>query len=133
MASKVFVINNSPVGDSNIDKKWQSDLLPILEHKHPSKLWLFMIGGSAAGIITPLSRFFMSMVSTDVIVPIFIDNQCHSDNTSSAILDIARYEEFCRLTCIKSKISPPFLFIENSIQSLKVLRRFQSIVYQSSR
>lgn len=128
MASKVFVIDDSQMKRSERDTAWHNGSYPILGPKKPSKLWIFMIGGSASGIITPLSRFFISHVLKEVIVPVFIDNQCHSNNTSSAISDIARYEDYCRLTCIKSKISQPFFFIEDSMQSLKALEKFQSIV-----
>lgn len=112
-------------------EEWASSLNefePVLGRKKSSKLWLFMIGGSASGIITPLSRFFISQLAKEIVVPVFIDNQCHSHSTSAAITDIARYEEYCRLTGEKSKISQPFLFIENSIQSLKARERFQSIL-----
>lgn len=128
MVSKVFVIDESQMNNNECDIAWHNDTPPILIPKKTSKLWLFMIGGSASGIITPLSQFFISQVEKEVIVPIFIDNQCHSNSTSSAISDIARYEEYCRLTCTKSKISQPFFFIEDSVQSLIALERFQSIV-----
>lgn len=128
MASKIFILNESLHRDSNSDIKCNSELTPILTNNKPSKLWLFMIGGSAAGIITPLSRFFISMVSKDVVVPIFIDDKCHSNTTSSAISEIAMYEDYCRMICTKSRISQPFFFVEDSITSLKELGRFRSIV-----
>lgn len=126
MANKVFTINNTMGNNQGLSLK--NDFSSTFPEKRHSKLWLFMIGGSAAGILSPLSRFFISMVSKDVVVPIFIDYQCHSQSTSIAISDIAKYEEFCRLTCTKSKISQPFFFIEDSIQSLKTITRFNSIL-----
>lgn len=133
MASKLLLTDEAmAIGK----EEWASSLNefePVLGRKKSSKLWLFMIGGSASGIITPLSRFFISKLAKEIVVPVFIDNQCHSHSTSAAITDIARYEEYCRLTGEKSKISQPFLFIEDSIQSLTVLERFQSIVNHINR
>ena len=92
-----------------------------------SKLWLFLIGGSAAGIIPPLLRYFLSLVHHDIIVPVFIDRIFHSHTTSSSISYISKYEEFCRLTCAKSKIAKPFFFVEDSFSSLLVVKNFNAI------
>lgn len=116
--------DNARDGDSGIS--FSSNYLST--PTRPSRLWIFMIGGSAAGIILPLSRFFISSVAEDVVVPIFIDSQCHSSQTSSAISDIAGYEDFCRLTCNKSRITQPFFFLEDSHESLFSLPVFRSII-----
>ncbi len=129
MASNVFCLQDKE-GYNRSDSKLKisNDYNPIVNYVGPSKIWLFMIGGSAAGIITPLARFFMPKVKKDIIVPVFIDSQCHSDITATSISDIARYEEFCRLCCIKSKISQPFLFIEDKTKDLLSLNRFNTII-----
>ena len=121
MASKLLTLDNpTDFSDNNGGFPFQK--------KKSSKLWLFMIGSSAAGIIKPLSRYFISGVSKDVIVPIFIDCNSNSATTSSAVEDIGSYETFCRLTCQKSKIAPPFLFIENSVDTLFSVERFRDIM-----
>lgn len=127
MASKLLLTDEAMAIGNEEWASSQNEFEPVLGRKKSSKLWLFMIGGSAPGIITPLSRFFLSQLAKEIVVPVFIDNQCHSHSISAVITDIARYEEYCRLTGEKSKISQPFLFIENSIQSLKARERFQSI------
>lgn len=127
MANKVFTLDNTAMGN-NQDLFLKNDFSSTSPEINHPKLWLFMIGGSAAGVITPLSRFFISMVSKDVVIPIFIDYKCHSQTTSDAISDIAQHEEFCKLICTKSIISQPFFFIEDSIQTLKALTRFKSIL-----
>jgi len=116
--SEYIPIWNTPLGSS---------LSPnILLNKEESKLILFMVGGSAASIYRPLLRFFLKEVPNNYIVPVFIDRKFHSSFTSNAIEDIANYEEFCRLSLIKSSSTEPLLFVEDTTESIfenEVLRR----------
>lgn len=121
MPSNLFISRDSPTNN-----EWRD---PIYYHyKSTSKIWLFMVGSSAAGIIPPLSRYFISNIFQDLIVPIFIDCKIHSVVTSSSIEDIDLYNEYCRITCQKSKISPPLFFIESKLDDLLFLKQFQSII-----
>lgn len=100
--------------------------------EHTGRLWIFMIGGASSSIIAPLIRYFVSEIQSNVIVPVFIDHECHSHSTSKAISEISIYEEYCRLSCNKSKIAKPFLFIEKSYETLSKVDRYTDIIRQIS-
>lgn len=109
MALKNFLNN-----DINYTQSWIGNY-SMNNDTFDNKLILFMIGGSAASIYSPLLRFFLSGVRNDDILPIFIDRTFHSSSTSSAIEEIANYEEFCRLTLTRSVSTEPLLFVEENI------------------
>lgn len=125
----ILQINNEPQSEYNC--AWnnpRSGSFPSknLVVKDESKLILFMIGGSAANIYSPLLRLFLKEVSNNYIVPIFIDHRFHSASTSIAIEEIANYEEFCRLSLTESSSTEPLLFVDDSIEDIlgnEVLKR----------
>lgn len=112
MPLKVFLNN-----DMDDNQNWtgnHSYIKDIIDRK----LILFMVGGSAASIYSPLLRFFLSGITADYILPIFIDRKFHSSSTSSAIEEIANYEEFCRLSLTKSVSTEPLLFVEENVDEI---------------
>ncbi len=129
MSSMILQINNESQSEFNSD--WNnpfSGSIPSnkLVVKDESKLILFMIGGSAASIYSPLLRLFLKEVSNNHIVPIFIDRKFHSASTSIAIEEIANYEEFCKLSLTESSSTEPLLFVDDSIEDIlhnEVLKR----------
>lgn len=129
MSSMILQINNKSQSENNsIWDNPMSGSIPSnkLLVKDDSKLILFMIGGSAAFIYSPLLRLFLKEVSNNYIVPIFIDQKFHSASTSRAIEEISNYEEFCRLSLTESSSTEPLLFVENSINDIlqnEVLKR----------
>lgn len=128
MANNFFKNNDVCSHGSNAWMNTQEDLAGSMALQKTSKLWLIMIGGSAAGIISPLSRYFLPKIENNIIVPIFIDKNSNSDSIATSIADLANYEVFCRLTCTKARVSQPFLFIEESVDSLLVIETFQKIL-----
>lgn len=125
----ILQINNESQSELNSD--WSSPFsgsIPSnkLVVKDENKLILFMIGGSAASIYSPLLRLFLKEVPNNYIVPIFIDRKFHSASTSIAIEEIANYEEFCRLSLTESSSTEPLLFVDDSIEDIlrnEVLKR----------
>ena len=121
MSSMILRINNESQSEFNSEMSSPfsgsipSDKLVV---KDESKLILFMIGGSAASIYSPLLRLFLKEVPNNYIVPIFIDRKFHSASTSIAIEEIANYEEFCRLSLTESSSTEPLLFVDDSIEDI---------------
>lgn len=117
----ILQINNE--SQSEFNSAWNNPLsgnIPSnkLVVKDESKLILFMIGGSAASIYSPLLRFFLKEISNRYIVPIFIDRKFHSSATSKAIEEIDNYEEFCRLSLIESSSTEPLFFVDDSVDNI---------------
>ena len=129
MSSMILQINNESQSEFNSD--WNNPFSGSISSnklvvKDERKLILFMIGGSAASIYSPLLRLFLKEVPNNYIVPIFIDRKFHSVSTSSAIEEIANYEEFCRLSLTESSSTEPLLFVDDSIEDIlrnEVLKR----------
>jgi len=117
----ILQINNE--SQSEFNSAWNNPLSGSIPSnkvvvKDESKLILFMIGGSAVSIDSPLLRLFLKEVSNNYIVPIFIDRKFHSVSTSTAIEEIANYEEFCRLSLTESSSTEPLLFVDDSIKDI---------------
>lgn len=131
MSSMILQINNE--SQSEFNSVWNnpfSGSIPSnkLVVKDESKLILFMIGGSAASIYSPLLRFFLKEVSNSYIVPIFIDRKFYSASTSSAIEEIANYEEFCRLSLTESSSTERLLFVDDSIEGILHNEVFKRVI-----
>lgn len=84
-------------------------------------VYLFMIGGSGASIISPFIYFFYQAASRcDYIVkPIFVERNFDSEIVSNAINTIGEFRKICQFKLCESKIGHPYFFYEKNLDCLE--------------